>query len=343
MNSTFQFADIGNIFIIFYVVLFGLCIGSFLNVAILRGLKGEDIIFGRSRCPKCSNKLKWYMNIPLLSYIFLKGRCAYCKTKISIQYPIVEALCAVCFLLCYLNFSLTYKTLFMFIFFATFILMIVTDILQTVIIDYHAYILAFFALLYSLLGLNDITFVQSILGAVFGFLIFEIMAKIPKYFLGVRMFGEGDSLIALGLGAIFGIKNLVFVIVLSIIIQAICAIPFLAHSALKKHNKKLFLSYCFTLFSIILVLFLNYFNLIYYPIYYFLSLILILAMLIFALKNIINDIKEKKKNMADDSKQMPQEGFNLMPFGPALLISAALCIFYMNEIKLIISRIFISN
>ena len=58
------------LFIASYVFIFGLCIGSFLNVAILRGLSGEDMVFSRSKCPKCENQLKWYMNIPLVSYLF---------------------------------------------------------------------------------------------------------------------------------------------------------------------------------------------------------------------------------------------------------------------------------
>ena len=105
-------------FVVLYVILFGLCIGSFLNVVILRGLKGEGIVFERSHCPKCNKQLKWYMNIPLLSYLFLKGKCAFCKEKISIQYPIVEFITASLFLITYYNFGLTLKSLFLSIIFA---------------------------------------------------------------------------------------------------------------------------------------------------------------------------------------------------------------------------------
>ena len=69
---------------------FGLLVGSFLNVLILRLPKEDDIVFKSSHCPSCLKKIKWYMNIPVLSYIFLRGRCHFCGVKISLQYPIIE-------------------------------------------------------------------------------------------------------------------------------------------------------------------------------------------------------------------------------------------------------------
>ena len=89
-----------------YVFFIGLCIGSFLNVAILRGLAGDDVVLKRSHCPKCKNNLKWYMNIPLFSYIFLRGKCAFCKEKISIQYPLIELFTMILFASTYLKFGL---------------------------------------------------------------------------------------------------------------------------------------------------------------------------------------------------------------------------------------------
>ena len=78
-------------FLLFWIFIVGICIGSFLNVVILRGLSGESIVFPSSKCPVCGNKLKWWMNIPVLSYILLRGKCGFCKTKISLQYPIVKS------------------------------------------------------------------------------------------------------------------------------------------------------------------------------------------------------------------------------------------------------------
>ena len=91
---------------IFLIFIFGLCIGSFFNVLIFRWSKGLSIknpIF--SICPKCGKTIKWYHNIPLISYIFLKGKCAYCKEPISLIYPFVELLTAFLFVLIYFKFK----------------------------------------------------------------------------------------------------------------------------------------------------------------------------------------------------------------------------------------------
>ena len=74
-----------------FIFLYGIVIGSFLNVVILRVPKGESLITKRSHCTSCSHVLHWYDLFPLFSYIFLKGRCRYCGAKISAQYPIIEA------------------------------------------------------------------------------------------------------------------------------------------------------------------------------------------------------------------------------------------------------------
>lgn len=68
----------------------GLAVGSFLNVLLLRFPKGISVIFPASHCPKCSHKLAWRDNVPLVSYVILYGRCRFCKGAISIQYPLVE-------------------------------------------------------------------------------------------------------------------------------------------------------------------------------------------------------------------------------------------------------------
>ncbi len=75
-----------------WVGLLGLAVGSFLNVVIYRLPRKSFFKSGRSRCPHCDNQLKWYHNIPLLSYLFLRGRCAFCHAHISLRYPLVELL-----------------------------------------------------------------------------------------------------------------------------------------------------------------------------------------------------------------------------------------------------------
>ena len=92
---------------IFLVVIFGLVIGSFLNVCICRIANEESIAFPPSHCTNCGYELKAKDLIPVLSYIFLGGKCRSCKEKISIQYPIVEILNAILYIAIYLKFGFT--------------------------------------------------------------------------------------------------------------------------------------------------------------------------------------------------------------------------------------------
>ena len=94
------------IFIIFFIL--GLIIGSFLNVVVYRLHVAESITHGRSMCPHCKATIKWYDNIPLLSFILLRFRCRYCREKISWQYPLVEFFTGILFaLIGYKYFSAT--------------------------------------------------------------------------------------------------------------------------------------------------------------------------------------------------------------------------------------------
>ncbi len=97
-----------------YVVsaLLGLMIGSFLNVLIIRIPAGGNIVTVPSRCPNCGKRLKWYELIPLFSWIFLRGRCSGCKTPISVQYPLIEAVTGILYVLLTMRFGVSLETLF---------------------------------------------------------------------------------------------------------------------------------------------------------------------------------------------------------------------------------------
>lgn len=110
------------------VLVFGLLVGSFLNVVIARVPKGESIVRPRSRCPHCGYMIPSWLNVPVLSWVVLRGRCAKCKTPISVRYPIVELLTGVLFLACYRQFGLSWALLAGMIFSASLLAITFVDI-----------------------------------------------------------------------------------------------------------------------------------------------------------------------------------------------------------------------
>ncbi|MBD3801353.1 MAG: prepilin peptidase [Campylobacterales bacterium] len=93
--------------LLFLVFLFGALVGSFLNVVIYRIPRGESVVFPASHCPHCGTNLKPWHNVPLFSWLFLRGRCAFCKAPISTQYPIIELLSAAMAAALYLKLGLS--------------------------------------------------------------------------------------------------------------------------------------------------------------------------------------------------------------------------------------------
>ena len=93
------------------IVLFGLVIGSFLNVLIIRIPGDESIVTAPSHCMSCGKRLKWYELIPVFSWLFLRGRCSGCKSPISAQYPLIEAATGVLYASIYFRFGFSVETL----------------------------------------------------------------------------------------------------------------------------------------------------------------------------------------------------------------------------------------
>jgi len=112
------------------VGLFGLCFGSFLNVCISRLPKGESIVLPRSHCPKCNHAIRWYDNIPLVSYLILRGRCRDCHVSISPLYPSVEALTAIVLMLTFHVYGIGPEFIKYTVFGLLLIILIFTDLLE---------------------------------------------------------------------------------------------------------------------------------------------------------------------------------------------------------------------
>ncbi len=314
------------IFLTVYVFIIGICVGSFLNVASLRALWGESIVFPASKCHSCGNKLKWYHNIPILSWVFLGGRCGFCKEKISIQYPITELLNGVLYTIIFLTFGITLKTLFFWVLTSFLIVISITDIKEKIVFNVHTYPVIVLGLLYVISGLSDITITESILGIITAFLFFEGLSRFVKMFVKERAFGEGDTDIAMGIGAFFGWKLILIVIAISIFFYGLLFIfPYL-HSMLKeKKYKKFGLLISFILTAILTPVSNAYWNIL---ISYCLILLLLITG-IFSVCIILTELKNQKK-----------EELIMIPFGPALVFGGFVVMFFGNQIiKLIQSYI----
>jgi len=177
----------------------GLAIGSFLNVVILRIPENQSISFPASHCPKCNTKLKFYHNIPLISWVALGGKCAYCKEKISIQYPLVEFFTALIFLVTYLKSeNLIQAGILSLLFSALFALSIVDLRYKAVpdLISFPALFLSFFAR----------GFLSSFHDALLFAGGFTLLRMIVSWIIKKEAMGEADIIIASIMGATLGIN-----------------------------------------------------------------------------------------------------------------------------------------
>ena len=118
-----------------YIFVLGLLFGSFYNVVGLRLPKGESIVFPGSHCPKCGHKLMWYENIPLISYVFLKGRCKKCKCRISAWYPAIELFTALLFLISYYVFGISEEFFISIVISSLVAIIFVSDVNYMIILD----------------------------------------------------------------------------------------------------------------------------------------------------------------------------------------------------------------
>lgn len=201
---------------VFFVIL-GICVGSFSNVLIYRLPKKESINFPASHCTKCGHKLKWYHNIPLFSWIFLGGRCAFCKDKISIQYPIVEFLGGMLMFIAYYFEPNILKALILGLCFIILLALSAIDFKYKAVPDSLLYASLVLALCYSII---DFKFDGVIAASVLAFAFFALRF-IVSFCLKKEAMGPADIFIAGVIGAILGLR-LGFT---SIFVAAILTLP----------------------------------------------------------------------------------------------------------------------
>ncbi len=117
------------------VFIFGAAVGSFLNVCIHRMPKSESVVWPRSHCPKCKKRIPAYDNIPFISFILLRGRCRFCKEKISLRYPLVELITALLFLGFFMRYGLSFNFFFYVVLASALIIATFVDIAHRIIPD----------------------------------------------------------------------------------------------------------------------------------------------------------------------------------------------------------------
>jgi len=219
----------------FYLIIFifGTVFGSFFNVCISRIPKKKSIVFPDSSCPNCKTKIKPYHNIPIISYILLKGKCAYCGSKIDIHHFFVELLTPVLLILLYAGqneqISLVFFKYAIFISFGLIIFFI--DLYHSIIPDKLSFPLIVIGLFFSILPNTDVSWISSVIGSLSGFILFFGTAFIFQKTTGKDGLGGGDIKLIAAIGAFLGIWGTLFTVIFSSLIALVLLL-------IIKHDRK---------------------------------------------------------------------------------------------------------
>ena len=226
---------------LFIAFVFGTLFGSFLNVVILRIPKDESIVFGGSHCTSCQAKLKPWHNIPLFSWLFLGGKCSYCKAKISMQYPIIEFISGMIFVILANKYGLTLPALFIGLSFLMLLALSMIDFKYKMVPDS----INLLAILFAILGAWNINGVvlnfQNALLFAGGFTLLRFAlsylltssvhrkaksketswTKHYHTYPFIEAMGEGDIMVSATMGALLGVK----LTLVAIFFSAVLALP----------------------------------------------------------------------------------------------------------------------
>ena len=230
--------------------LFGLVVGSFLNVCILRIPANKSIVLPASSCPNCGKPIAPYDNIPVLSWLILGGKCRNCKTKISAMYPAVELLTGLLFLVCYFVFGLTLESLKWAIFAAMLVVLTITDFRERMLPDAVNFFGLGVGLLFSFftkpldgtaLWIANrwfdfpppqpaLSFVDAILGAVAGSGLLWVVAEGYFRLRGREGMGLGDVKMMAAVGAFLGLKRTLMTVLAASLLGSVIGIVLIAVS-----------------------------------------------------------------------------------------------------------------
>ena len=220
-----------------YIIVFilGSIWGSFSNVCIHRLPDNKSVSRGRSYCPNCKKQIRWYDNIPLLSYIFLKAKCRDCSTRIGIKYFIVELICALSFVLVFYLFGFSLTTLLFFILSIFFVIIFFIDLKHFIIpnqLTFPLMAIGFFKTFNP--NLNQYFFpnlIDSMIGGVVGYLIIWIIIFVYKKLRKKEGMGLGDAKLLSAIGFWFGWISIPFILFFSSFIALAYALPSLLNKS----------------------------------------------------------------------------------------------------------------
>ena len=217
-----------------FIFLIGLCVGSFANVCIYRLPKSKQVLLGRSYCPKCKKKIKWFDNIPVISFFLLNGKCRSCKKKISLQYFIIELLIGTGFLLIFLNYQNYFASILLSILLVMYVMIFFIDFKHFIIPDVLNFGVIFLAFFKNFLPDLNLVFTQniilSIIGGIVGYSLIWIIIYLYRTFKKVEGMGLGDAKLMAGIGLLFGWPSVPFVLFVSAVLGLLLVMP----SLLKK-------------------------------------------------------------------------------------------------------------
>lgn len=210
-----------NLLLIITSILFGGAWGSFLNVVISRVPEGLSVVSPPSRCPVCKNQIKPYDNIPIISYLILRGKCRNCKTHISIEYPIVEFIGGIMGLALYLEFDFTIEYLYYFVFVFGMIALAFIDLKHWMVPDSILILLAIIGLLVPAISyfLNYIFYIDiftSLIGGLVGFATIAIIIILYKLIRNIDALGWGDAYVLSIIGIYLGAKGAITALFFSV-------------------------------------------------------------------------------------------------------------------------------
>jgi leader peptidase (prepilin peptidase)/N-methyltransferase len=206
-----------------FAFIFGAAIGSFLNVCIFRLPAETSIVKPRSQCPHCKHPLRYYDNIPLISFFFLRGKCRDCGGAISWRYPLVELITALLALLLFIKFGLTLKFLVFFIFIAVLIVITFIDLDHQIIPDILTLpgIPIFFL---AAIFLVKIPWMEALIGLLIGGGVLLAIAFVYELLTKREGMGGGDIKLLAMIGGFLGWKSLIFILLFSSLAGAIVGI-----------------------------------------------------------------------------------------------------------------------